>query len=73
MGKDPEKVVEAEPEEVISWHAIASEEAILKLRANENLLQTGLSSKEAEERQEDVQGSLLPKGASKLNLVALEK
>jgi len=49
MGKDPE-IVETVDREVVSWHAITLEESILKLRANENLLQSGLSTEEATER-----------------------
>lgn len=51
MGKDLEQGAgETVDRDIVSWHAITSEDAIVKLRANENLLQTGLSSSEAEER-----------------------
>ena len=48
MGKKQETTIVER--EVVSWHALSIEECILKLRARENLLQTGLTTAEAQQR-----------------------
>lgn len=51
MGKDPERGAADEPErELVPFHALTVDESIVKLRANQNLLQSGLTSTEAAER-----------------------
>lgn len=47
------KGFETAEREAVSWHALTYDESILKLRCNENLLQTGLSSDEAAKRLEE--------------------
>lgn len=50
MGKTEEV---PEEREVVPWHALSIEDCILKLRAREDLLQTGLTSAEAQQRLEE--------------------
>ncbi len=60
MGKKQEEVTEER--EVVSWHALSIEECILKLRARENLLQTGLTTAEAAQRLEEYGYNKLTEG-----------
>lgn len=50
MGKDTEAPVDTVDREVVSWHALTVEESILKLRARENVAETGLTSAEGQQR-----------------------
>jgi magnesium-transporting ATPase (P-type) len=51
MNKDKKSdIVDDANSDVVSWHAITIDECIIKLKGNQNLLQIGLSSKEAVER-----------------------
>ena len=49
---EPKEEVQEE-REVVPWHALSIEECILKLRAREDLLSTGLTTAEANQRLEE--------------------